>query len=288
MRDYQRKALWEKREFPPCDRSEPYVYLNFSPFDLKEGLAALSILNGLGCRVWYDEKMLSGRPWTSGICDAIESCSAFFEVYALKYRFSLTKELAHEFANRLEIPRISVFLHDKMPEEESKYPKLIYTTPDDPSYPERCRLGLEAAGYFSAEPQDPSADKYDLMMDYYRTFKDYENAFGGRLPQSLNLRTHESHGYLGHYERSDEDVYAAVRYGVHTRYFLRRRSSMEDYRPKRKDILFTESILELNGDATAELEREFEKRSDVPKPGRPFPSGYPYKDEFEYLSSDED
>lgn len=280
--------IWENRACPSYTGTEPYIYLSFAPFDLKEGLAALSVLNGLGCRVRYDETMLTGRPWTSEICDAIEGCAVFFEVNAPKYHFSLTKELAHEFANRLRKKTVIVFLHDSLPEEGSRYPTLIDSSPDDPSYPERCRLGLENAGYFSAVPEEPASDKYDLMLAYYRTFKDKEDAFGGLLPQSLNLRTHESNGYLGYYPRSDKDVYGAVRYGKKERFYLRVRSSEKDYRPDRMDILFTEKIRDLNGDAPAELEREYHPVSDMPKPHRPFPAGYPYKDEFEYLSSDDD
>ena len=282
------KELWENRVCPSYQGTEPYIYLSFAPFDLEEGLAALSVLNGLGCRVRYDETMLTGRPWTSGICDAIEGCAVFFEVNAPEYHFSLTKKLAHEFADRLRKETVIVSLHDSLPEEPSRYPTLINSSADDPSYPERCRLGLEDAGYFSADPKAPSQDHYDLMLDYYRTFKDKERAFGGLLPQSLNLRTHESHGYLGHYPRRDEDVYAAVRYGKKERFYLRGRSSEKDYRPDRKDILFTEKIRDLNGDAPADLEREYCPDYDRPRPHGPFPAGYPYKDEFEYLSSDDD
>ena len=126
------------------------------------------------------------------------------------------------------------------------------------------------------------------MLDYYRTIKDWEEKFGGHLPQSLNLRTHESHGYLGHYPRSDEDVYAAVRYGKKEQFYLCSRSNEEDYRPGRKDVEFTERVRDLNGAATQELKQEYDSKSGIPKPGGPFPAGYPYKDEFEYLSSDDD
>lgn len=279
---------WLERACPSYQGDEPYIFLSFAPFDLKEGLAVLSILNGLGCRVRYDEKMLTGRPWTSGICDAIEGCSVLFTVNAPDYHFCLTKKLADEYAGLLEKRDVILWLHDSIPDRQSKYPTLIYSSLADPSLQERCRQGLEAAGYFSAVPGDPSEVKYDLMLDYYETVKDWERAFGGLLPQSLNLRTHESHGYMGHYLRSDEDVYSAVHYGKKERFYLRRRSSMEDYKPGKADERFLESIRRLNGNDLEELERKYVPASDIPKPWGPFPAGYPYKDEFEYLSSDEE
>lgn len=288
MRRNDINELWEKRACPSYTGDEPYIYLSFSPFDLKEGLEALSILNDLGCRVRYDEKILTGRPWTSEICEAIEDCTVFFEVNSPNYHFSLTRDLAHEFAHLLEIKDVIVRLHERIPEEQSRYPTLIYTTSDDPSYPERCRQGLEDAGYFTAQPKGPSQVRYDLMLDYYESIKDWERAFGGRLPQSLNLRTHESHGYLGHYPRSDEDVFAAVCYGKKECFYLRRRSNEEDYKPQKKDKLFTERIRELNGKEPEELERKYSPAPYIPKPGRPFPADYPNKDEFDYLNNGDD
>lgn len=282
------EELWEKRACSSYQGDEPYIFLSFAPFDLWEGLTVLSILNGLGCRVRYDENMLTGRPWTGEICDAIRDCSVFFEVSGPEYHFSLTKTLAHEFMRRLDKKDIIVRLHERIPEEQSGNPTLIYSSLADPSLPERCREGLEDTGYFSAGPEDPSPEKYDLMLDYYKSGKDWERAFGGLLPQSLNLRTHESHGYLGHYPRSDEDVYTAVRYGNKERFYLSRRSDAEDYKPDKSDKLFTEQIRSLNGNDPEELERKYRTYSDIPKPWGPFPAGYPYKDEFEYLSSDDE
>lgn len=287
MNIYQER-LWEKRACPSYQGAEPYIYLSFAPFDLEEGLAVLSVLDRLGCRVRYDEKILTSRPWTGEICDAIEGCTVFFEVNAPKYHFSLTKNLAYEFAGRLKKEKVIVRLHERIPEKQSGYPTLIYTSLADPAFSERCRLGLEQAGYFSAGPQDPSPGKYDLMMSYYKTLKDWEEAFGGLRPQSLNLRTHESHGYLGHTARSDEDVFAAVYYGKRQNYYLTARSGTEDYKPKRADKLFTEQVRTLNGDVPSELERKYIPASDRPKPWGSFPAGYPYKDEFEYLGSDDE
>lgn len=281
--------LWEKRPCPAYQGNEPYVYLSFAPFELAEGLETLSILNRLGCRVCYDENMLTGRPWTGRICDAIEGCAVFFEVKAPGYRFSLTRELSHEFAYELEKKSVIVRLYNEIPTEPSPFPRLIYSSLNDPSYPEHCRSGLEDAGYFSAVTQDPAPVKYDLMLDYYMTKEDWDRSFGGLLPQKLNLRTHESHGYLGHYPRSDEDVFCAVRYSYKKEhYYLRRRSEEEDYKPDKKDRLFTERIRLLNGDDPDDLERKYVPGIQIPKPGRPFPAGYPYKDEFEYLGSDDD
>ena len=286
--DRYQEGLWEKRACPSYQGAEPYIYLSFSPFDLEEGLALLSVLDRLGCRVCYDEKMLTGRPWTGEICDAIEGCAVFFKVNAPEYHFSLTKNLADEFVGRLKKKNVVVRLYERIPEEQSGYPTLIYTSLADPALPERCRQGLEEAGYFSAGPQEASPEKYDLMMSYYKTLKDWEEAFGGLRPQSLNLRTHESHGYLGHTTRSDEDVYAAVRYGIRQNYYLAARSSTEDYKPKAADRQFTERIRALNGETPGELERQYMRGSDIPKPWGPFPAGYPYKDEFEYLDSDDE
>lgn len=283
------KTLWEKRACHDYEGDEPYIYLSFAPFEMAEGLITLSILNEAGCRVRYDENMLTGRPWTGGICDAIEGAAVFFEVNGPEYHFSLAKDLAYEFAHSLGGKHITVRLSENMPEKRSGYPALIYSSLKDPSYPERCRQGLEAAGYFSAQRVEPSAKKYDLMLDYYLTKEDRDLAFGGLLPQSLNLRTHESHGYLGHHLRSDEDVYSAVRYSFRKeRFYLCRRSPMEDYRPGRADKLFMEKVRKMNGADPEDLERKYASGARIPKPWGPFPAGYPYKDEFDYLSSDEE
>ena len=107
---------WLKRACPSYQGEEPYIFLSFAPFDLKEGLAVLSILNGLGCRVRYDENLLTGRPWTSGICDAIEGCSVLFRVNAPEYHFCLTKTLADEYAGLLEKKDVILWLHEGIPE----------------------------------------------------------------------------------------------------------------------------------------------------------------------------
>lgn len=278
--------LWTQKPAQSYQENEPYIYLSFTPWEIKEGLAVLSILNDAGCLVRYDEKMLTGRPWTGEICDAIEGCAVFFEINAPEYHFSLTKKLASEFAGLLEKKKI--YAHLKAPESDDRYcsPTFFYCSPDDPSFPALCRKALDHTGYFSAEPEDSFEKKHDLMMDYYETIEDSNRAFGGLLPQSLNLRTHESHGYLGHSPRSDEDVFAAVRYGRKERYYLCGRSSEEDYQPKREDNLFMERIRKQDG-LDPDLERKYITEAKTPEPRRPFPPDYPYMDEFEYLSSDD-
>ena len=278
------KELWNHRASPSYEGNEPYVYLSFEPYDLKEGLATLSILNGLGCRIRYNEKMLTGRPWTGEISEAIEGCSVFFEINAPGYHFSLTKTLAHEFAGLLEKKTVIVRLKNSIPDEPSGYPTLIYTSPDDPLYPDLCRQALEHTGYFSADPKKPSVGRYDLMLAYYKTSEDRKHAFGGLISQKLNLRTHESYGYLGHYPRSDEDVYTAVRYGKIEYYYLYGKSTEEDYKPNSADKQFSEKVLDPEWKGL----KEFDFEPWIPKPGRPFPEGYPYKDEFDLLGSDED
>ena len=71
------------------------------------------------------------------------------------------------------------------------------------------------------------------------------------------------------------------------RFYLISRSDEPDYRPNREDRQFAAIIGRLKGDAPAELEKRYVREPDIPKPGRPFPAGYPYKDEFEYLSPDD-
>lgn len=280
--------LWQKRAFPAYQGNEPYIYLSFAPFEIEEGLSVIDVLNRLGCRVRYDEKIPDGRYWTSDICNAIEGCSVFFEIIPPEYHFSLTKELASEFASRLE--KRKIFAHLQIPETSNAYssPVFFYCPTDDPSFPEFCHKAIEYAGYFSSDQTEPAIGKYDLMLDYYQTSEDWNRAFGGLLPQSLNLRTHESHGYLGHYPRSDEDVFTAVRYGKKEHFYLRGRSDKKDYEPNQADKQFIEKILNQNGASTREIAQRFESVPKVPKSGAPFPSDYPYKDEFEYLSSDDD
>ena len=284
MRNNDIKELWDNRACPSYEGDEPYVYLSFAPYALKEGLAALSILNELGCRIRYNEKMLTGRPWTSEISEAIEGCSVFFEINAPGYHFFLTKTLAHEFADLLEKKTVIVRLKNSIPDEPSGYPTLIYTSPDDPSYPDLCRQALEHTGYFSAGPEKSSVGRYDLMLAYYKTSEDWKHAFGGLISQKLNLRTHESYGYLGHYPRSDEDVYTAVRYGKKEYFYLYGRSTAEDYKPDRADKQFSEKVLDPEWKGL----KGFDYEPWVPKHGRPFPADYPYKDEFDLLGSDED
>ena len=279
--------LWTQKSYPSYKSDEPYIYLSFAPYEIREGLAVLSILNDAGCRVRYDEKVLTGRPWTGEICDAIEGCAVFFEVNAPEYHFSLTKKLSSEFAVLLEKKKI--YAHLKEPASNDAYfsPTFFCCSADDPSFSSLCRQALDHTGYFSAGSEESFEKKYDLMMDYYETMEDSNRAFGGLLPQSLNLRTHESHGYLGHSLRSDEKVFAAVRYGRKERFYLSSRSSMEDYKPKKEDILFTERISKLNG-TDPDLERKLIPDRKISKSWGPFPDGYPYKDEFEYISSDDD
>ncbi|MBR6090003.1 MAG: hypothetical protein IKP86_08725 [Anaerolineaceae bacterium] len=284
---YRINELWEKRACPSYQGFEPYIFLSFAPCEIEEGIFTLSVLNRMGCRVWYDERMLTGRPWTGEICDAIGGCTVFFEVSGPGYHVSLTKNLASEFASLLE--KKIIYARLKAPEKNSSYssPTFFYSSIDDPEYPDLCRKALEHTGYFSAKPAGSEPEKYDLMLDYYKSFEDWKGAFGGRLPQHLNLRTHESHGYLGHYPRSDEDVYTAVRYGKKERFYLRRRGDEEDYKPNREDKLFMEKIRKLNGEEPDDLRRKYVREPEIPKPHGPFPAGYPYMDEFEYLSSDD-
>ena len=279
--------LWAQKSYPSYQGNEPYIFLSFAPWEIKEGLATLSILNDAGCHVGYDEKLLTGRPWTSGICDAIEGCSVFFEVNGPESHFSLAKELASEFADRLEKRKIHAYLQHPDPEISYRSPTFFSCPIDDPNYPNLCRQGLEYTGYYSAEPENSTLGKHDLMLKYYASGEDRNRAFGGLLPQSLNLRTHESHGYLGHYPRSDEDVFTAVRYGRKEYYYLQSRSSEEDYKPRREDKLFMDRIRKLNG-TDPDLERKFIPDSNFQKSWGPFPADYPYMDEFEYLSSDEE
>ncbi len=269
-----------------CPGNEPYIYLNFSRYEMEDGLSVLDALNSIGCRVRYDENMQSGRFWTGDICDAIEGCTVFFEVIPPEYHFSPTKILASEFAGLLQKKKI--FAHLCTPESHDTYstPAFFYSPLNAPSFPDLCHKALDHTGYFTAGQERATIGRYDLMLDYYQTAEDMDRAFGGLLPQSLNLRTHESHGYLGHSLRNDEDVFAAVRYGRKERYYISERSAAEDYKPDRRDKQFTEKIPDLNGKGQ-DPERKTVSGAKDPKPGRPFPPDHPYKDEFEYLSSDE-
>ena len=114
--DNRKKELLEKRAYPPYQGDEPYVYLSFAPWEVREGLLTRNILNEAGCHVSYDDKMLTGRPWTSGICDVIESCFVFFEIHSPEFHFSLEKKLASEFANRLDKRKINAYLQPPDPE----------------------------------------------------------------------------------------------------------------------------------------------------------------------------
>ena len=102
-----------------------------------------------------------------------------------------------------------------------------------------------------------------------------------------NTRTHEAWGFPSYRLLTDEEIYCAVRW-TKERYYLISRSDAQDYRPGRSDRQFAAVIGRLKGDAPAALERQYVDEPFIPEPHRPFLPGYPAKDEFEYLSSDDD
>lgn len=285
----RRRGSW-KDELPPSYHGDdPYIFLSFAPFEFEEGLRTLRILEQAGCRIAYDRDMLTGRPWTTEICDAIEGCSVFFEVNIENSGFSLTKKLAEEFASLLKKKRITVYLYPSIPEKKDNWDDFFDSSLSDPSYPDRCRKALTSVGYFSdAQAGRLQTSRHDLLLSYYSSREARERAFGGQLPRHCNLRTHETWGYRSACSLDDEDLYCAVRW-TPERFYLEERDPGQDYKPRQRDKEFTEKIRKLNGEAPEELEKRFVSPYDwIPKPHRPFPSGYPYMDEFEYLSSDDD
>ncbi len=290
MNAARKKELWEGRRFPSYQGEEPFVYLSYAGYELEEGLLTLRVLNEAGCRVRYDEELFVGRPWTSGICDAIEDCSVFFEVNRSgDDGFSLTKKLASSFASLLDKKTVTVYFRPSVTDDRPEMPSFFRSALSDPAYPDKCREALDAAGYFSAvrEPRGEES-RCDLAFSYYADRSGRDRRFGGLLPRHCNPRTHDSWGYRSACPLSDEQVYCAVRW-TSEKFYLRERSADQDYKPRPGDRAFTDKIRQLDGKAPEELIREFSPESlRTPEPHPPFPAGYPYKDEFDYLGSDDD
>ncbi len=287
MRAIRESRLWEERCCQPYHGDEPYIFLSFDHYELREGLSTLRILNEAGCHVWYNENLLTGRPWTGEICDALEGCSVFFEVNSEDNGFSLTKKLANAFAWEWEMKRVFVYLNSTVSQDKNSMPTFIHSSLTDPAYPDRCRLALESAGYFSCTREErEQTGHYDLILKYYQSKEDCDRAFGGLLPRHCNLRTHRSWGDGREYRLDDKDLYCAVRWGYKD-FYLSKRSPDEDYKPRSYDREFDEMIRDLSGQVPWELEKRFAPESAF-RPNLRFPAGYPYKDEFDYLSSDDD
>ena len=264
-----------------------YIFLSCSEYEPKERMAVSWVLQELGCDICCDKKPGEKiRPWRSEVLDMIEGCSLFFAVCHEGRPDTVTQKLASEFAWELNKPRVTVYLYDQIPPYEPDNPGFFDSSLKDPDFSEKCRLGLEAKGFFSEKPAPMPEKHYDLGMTYYRDRSD-RLSMTRVTKRECNTRTHEAWGFPSYRLLSDEEMYCAVRW-TRERYYLIDRSDEPDYRPNREDRQFAAMIDKLKGDAPAELEKRYVQEPDIPKPGRPFPAGYPYKDEFEYLSSDDD
>ena len=264
-----------------------YVFLNCSEYEPEERSHVACVLRDLGCEVRYDEHAGEARPWRSGILDAIEGCSLFFEVNHNERDCTIGQELAKEFAYKLRKPMVFVYLYDRLPEKREDTPAFFDSSLKDPEFPEKCRRGLEAEGFFSGKAVPMPEEHYDLGMTYYRDRRDWELSWSRKVTRDCNLRTHEAWGFPTYRPLTDEEVYCAVRW-TRERFYLISRSDQPDYKPNREDRKFTEMIDKRKGEAPAELERQYVREPYIPEPHPPFPAGYPDKDEFEYLGSDDD
>ncbi len=264
-----------------------YIFLNCSEYEPEECAQVSSVLRDLGCNVRYDGQAGKARPWRGEILDMIEGCSLFFEVNHNDRQCTVGQKLAEEFAYELKKPMVIVYLYDRMPKDPKDRPDFFDGSLTDPAFPGKCRRGLEAEGFFSDDAPAMPEEHYDLAMTYYRDRKDREFAWSRKVTRECNLRTHEAWGFPAYRLLTDEEVYCAVRWTGES-YYLISRSDEPDYKLNREDREFSGMIDKLKGDAPAELERRYVSEPDIPKPHPPFPSGYPYKDEFDYLSSDDD
>ena len=263
-----------------------YIFLSCSEYEPEERMAVSRVLRKLGCEIRCDEQA-GGKtsPWRSEVLDMIEGCSLFFAVCHEDRPDTIPQKLASEFASELKKPKVFVYLCNVVPPYKPGSPAFFDSSLNDPAFPEKCRLALEARGFFSDGAVPMPEKHYDLGMTYYRDRSD-RLSMTRVTKRECNTRTHEAWGFPSYRLLTDEEVYCAVRW-TRERYYLISRSNEPDYRPNREDRQFASVIGKLKGDAPAELEKRCVCEPDIPKPGRPFPAGYPYKDEFEYLSTDD-
>ena len=265
---------------------ERYIFLSCSAYEPEERAAVSRVLRELGCDIRCDEQTGGKvRSWRSEVLDMIEGCSLFFVVCHEDRPDTVPQKLASEFASALKKPKVFVYLYDQVPPYKPDDPGFFDSSLNDPDLPEKCRLGLEAKGFFSDRVVPMPEKHYDLGMTYYRDRAD-RLSMTRVTKRECNTRTHEAWGFPVYRLLTDEEVYCAVRW-THERYYLISRSEEPDYRPTRDDRQFASVIGRLKGDAPAELEKRYVRGPDIPKPGRPFPADYPYKDEFEYLSPED-
>ena len=264
-----------------------YIFLSCSEYEPEERMYVSRVLRELGCDVCCDERADGKiRPWRSEVLDMIEGCSLFFEVCHEDRPDTVSQKLGSEFASELNKPKVIVYLYDEVPPYKSDSPHFFDSSLKDPAFPEKCRLGLDSKGFFSDRAVPMPEEHYDLGMTYYRD-RDDRLSLTRVTKRECNTRTHEAWGFPSYRPLTDEEIYCAVRW-TKERYYLISRSEEPDYRPNREDLQFASVIGKLKGDAPAELEKKYVRELYIPRPGRPFPAGYPYKDEFEYLSSDDD
>ena len=264
-----------------------YIFLSCSEYEPEERTAVSRVLRGLGCAVRCDEQEGGdARPWRSEILDMIEGCSLFFSLHHEDRPDTVSQRLASEFASKLKKPKVFVYLYDQVPPYKPDRPDFFDSALHDPDFPEKCRLGIEAMGFFSDRALPMPEEPYDLAMTYYRSRSD-RLSLTRVTKRECNTRTHEAWGFPSYRLLTDEEIYCAVRW-TKERYYLISRSEAQDYRPGRSDRQFAAVIGRLKGDAPAALERQYVDEPFIPEPHRPFPPGYPAKDEFEYLSSDDD
>ena len=250
---------------------ERYIFLSCSEYEPEEQIAVARVLRGLGCDVRCDElKSGKTRPWRSEVLDMIEDCSLFFGVYHNDRPDTVPQMLASAFAEELKKPHVTVYLHDQVPPYKPDNPTFFASSLNDLYFSEKCRLGIEARGFFSGQTIPMPDTHYDLAMIYYRDRSD-RLSMTRVMKRECNTRTHEAWGFPIYRPLTDEEIYCAVRW-TNDRYYLISRSEDPDYRPNREDRQFASVIDKLKGDAPAALERQYVHEPDYPKPGRPFPA----------------
>ena len=283
--------------YSPYKGEEPYIYLNYSPADLREAFEFVEILNRMGFRVWYDEFITDGRLWSAEQSDAIERSFLVMDFDNGEKDTALVRILAREFAEIAEIPVVDF----KMPKDPEERKELRDT----------CKALLEKAGLTPRmtwpEGQKQREPKWDLVLQYYEHYAEkYYSKPWDKNWRWANLRTREVFDarnrrvtgkvkpglvrgrYVEREEQpvflSEEELYRASVWKCKCFDAAPRRASREvpDYIGTPKDWEFIRRLSNLRGEPVPEIEREYKgRKNSMDKDARE----YPYMDEFEYIST---
>ena len=295
------EGLWEHFfEYEPYMGSEPYIYLSFSEWDHDIAAETVRILNETGFRVSYDRSVLKGRLWCRTRSDRIEDSSLFLTINTPCERTSHIRDAEYHFAELLEKP-IVIMETDR---REWKYygedSEGFGSDPSEPDFAEKCLKAIERRGIvpdMRTENEDSDTGKrpirrrirerdrkWDLGITYHEHYGDGDRLF--KNPRNCNLRTRETYDSFKNKldEPSDEELYRAIGWKC-IRFDLFTRSRGIDYYGNDADKEFMRRLCTLGGKPVPEIKAEYEKEK---KRIEDFWRTYPYKDEFEYISSGPD